>query len=83
MFVRMPRQASSHPGWPQTGLYRVLLQGLFFLKLQVQMQELSMLDVNFGFYVNIHLYTPYSMNSLFSELFKKFGGVFVDVFETI
>ena len=27
--------------------------------------------------------TPYSMNSLFSELFRKFGGVFLEGFETI
>ena len=27
--------------------------------------------------------TPYSMNSLFSEFFKKFGGVLLEVFETI
>ena len=27
--------------------------------------------------------TPYSMNSLFGEFFKEFGGVFLDVFETI
>ena len=27
--------------------------------------------------------TPYSMNSLFSELFQKFGGVFLEVYETI
>ena len=27
--------------------------------------------------------TPYSMNSLFSELFRKFGGVFLEVCETI
>ena len=29
------------------------------------------------------LATPYSINSLFSELFRKFGGVFGRVFETI
>ena len=27
--------------------------------------------------------TPYSMNNLFSELFRKFGGVFLEVRETI
>ena len=27
--------------------------------------------------------TPYSMNSLFGELFKKFGGVLLEVCETI
>ena len=27
--------------------------------------------------------TPYSMNSLFSELFRKFEGVFLEVCETI
>ena len=27
--------------------------------------------------------TLYSMNRLFSEFFKKFGGVFLEVFETI
>ena len=27
--------------------------------------------------------TPYSMNSLFSEFFRKFGGVFLEVRETI
>ena len=27
--------------------------------------------------------TPYSMNRLFIEFFKKFGGVFWEVFETI
>ena len=27
--------------------------------------------------------TPYSMNSLFSEFFRKFGGVFLEVCETI
>ena len=27
--------------------------------------------------------TPYSMNSLFSEFFRKFGGVFLKVCETI
>ena len=27
--------------------------------------------------------SPYSMNSLFSEFFKKFGGVFLEVCETI
>ena len=29
------------------------------------------------------LSTPYSMNRLFSELFRKFGGVFLEVCETI
>ena len=33
-------------------------------------------------YQNKHC-TPYSMNSLFSEFFRKFGGVFWGVFETI
>ena len=28
-------------------------------------------------------YTPGSMNSLFSDLFRKFGGVFLEVCETI
>ena len=27
--------------------------------------------------------TPYSINSLFGEFFRKFGGVFLGVFETI
>ena len=27
--------------------------------------------------------TPYSMNRLFSELFRKFGGAFLEVCETI
>ena len=27
------------------------------------------------------LITPYSMNRLFSELFRKFGGAFLEVFE--
>ena len=27
--------------------------------------------------------TPYSMNSLFGEFFRKFGGVFLEVCETI
>ena len=27
--------------------------------------------------------TPYSMNRLFSEFFRKFGGVFLEVCETI
>ena len=29
------------------------------------------------------LCTPYSMNSLFSESFRKFGGAFLEVCETI
>ena len=32
---------------------------------------------------NIHLLTPYSMNSLFSEFFKKFSGVILGVCDTI
>ena len=30
-----------------------------------------------------YLDTPYSMNSLFSESFRKFGGIFLEVCETI
>ena len=32
---------------------------------------------------NCNSLTPYSMNSLFSEFFRKFGGVFLEVCETI
>ena len=28
------------------------------------------------------MHTPYSMNRLFSELFRKFGGAFLEVYET-
>ena len=31
----------------------------------------------------IDLHTPYSMNRLFDEFFRKFGGGFLGVFETI
>ena len=30
----------------------------------------------------VYVATPYSMNSLFSEFFRKFGGVFLEVCET-
>ena len=32
---------------------------------------------------SLHLCTPYSMNRLFSEFFRKFGGAFLEVYETI
>ena len=38
--------------------------------------------VQFSRMGNIHP-TPYSMNSLFSELFREFGGAFLEVCETI
>ena len=31
----------------------------------------------------LYTYTPYSMNRLFVELFRKFGGWVLEVFETI
>ena len=33
--------------------------------------------------LHVLLCTPYSMNRLFSEFFRKFGGVFLEVCETI
>jgi hypothetical protein len=32
---------------------------------------------------NIFCFTPYSINSLFCELLRKFGGVFLELCETI
>ena len=37
----------------------------------------------FSVYISIQYSTPYSMNRLFSEFFKKFGGAFLEVCETI
>ena len=35
------------------------------------------------FHHSLKVNTPYSMNRLFSEFFRKFGGVFLEVCETI
>ena len=34
-------------------------------------------------HVSCDLLTPYSMNKLFSEFFFEFGGVFLEVCETV
>ena len=33
--------------------------------------------------LGLYMFTPYSTNSLFSELFKTFGGVLLELCETI
>ena len=54
---------------------------IVFLNFGLWTPDLVNSDCRFGFLIKN--YTPYSMNRLFSEFFTKFGGVFLEVCETI
>ena len=64
----------------EDSLYGCLRQYCFLIIIYVFFCEF-LIFVRFS--ANAIFSTPYSMNSLFSEFFRKFGGVFWGVFEII
>ena len=66
-----------------TLLFGHLSVGLLLSFEELSESNLFRYDLSRWILFSIQYCIPYSMNSLFSEFFKNFGGVFLEVFEAI